>query len=53
MAVLSNLARDSNGHLRVALNSSAVGPGQYAVTLEGLDWRRVRPMETPAPTLSG
>jgi hypothetical protein len=37
--VLSNLARDSNGHLRVSLNSSAVGPGQYSVTLEGLDWR--------------
>jgi len=39
VAVLSNLSRDSNGHLRIALNSSAVGPGQYAVTLEGLDWR--------------
>jgi hypothetical protein len=39
VAVLSNLARDSNGHLRIALNSSAVGPGQYQVTLEGLDWR--------------
>lgn len=39
VAVLSNLARDSNGHLRVALNSSAVGPGAYQVTLEGLDWR--------------
>jgi hypothetical protein len=39
VAVLSNLARDSNGHLRVSLNSSAVGPGQYSVTLEGLDWR--------------
>lgn len=39
VAVLSNLSRDSNGHLRIALNSSAVGPGLYAVTLEGLDWR--------------
>ncbi|MBK6673071.1 MAG: hypothetical protein IPG49_06110 [Proteobacteria bacterium] len=39
VTVLSNLSRDSNGHLRIALNSSAVGPGQYAVTLEGLDWR--------------
>jgi hypothetical protein len=36
---LSNLARDSNGHLRISLNSSAVGPGQYQVTLDGLDWR--------------
>jgi hypothetical protein len=39
VTVLSNLARDSNGHLRIALNSSAVGPGIYQVTLEGLDWR--------------
>ena len=39
VAVLTNLARDSNGHLRIALNSSALGPGDYAVTFEGLDWR--------------
>lgn len=39
VAVLTNLMRDSNGHLRIALNSSAVGPGQYQLTLEGLDWR--------------
>ena len=38
-AVLTNLARDSNGHLRIALNSSAVGPGEYQLALEGLDWR--------------
>ncbi len=36
---IGNLQRDSNGHLRLALNSSALGPGDYAVTLEGLDWR--------------
>jgi hypothetical protein len=39
VAVLTNLARDSNGHLRLSLNSSAIGPGAYAVELEGLDWR--------------
>lgn len=39
VAIISNLARDSNGHLRIALNSSAIGPGQYTMTLEGLDWR--------------
>jgi hypothetical protein len=39
VAVLTNLARDSNGHLRISLNSSAIGPGTYAVVLEGLDWR--------------
>jgi hypothetical protein len=40
VAVLSNLARDSNGHLRVALNSSALGPGDYNVQIDGLDLRR-------------
>jgi hypothetical protein len=37
--VLGNLNRDSNGHLRISLNSTALGPGQYDLTLEGLDWR--------------
>jgi hypothetical protein len=36
-AVLGNLARDSNGQLRIALNSSALGPGDYAMEIEGLD----------------
>ena len=44
VAVLTNLVRDSNGHLRISLNSSAVGPGDYQVALEGLDWRG-----TPVP----
>jgi hypothetical protein len=39
VAVLNNLAKDSNGHVRMALNSSALGPGEYQVVLEGLDWR--------------
>jgi hypothetical protein len=39
VAVLGNLQRDSNGHLRIALNSSALGPGDYDVNFEGLDWR--------------
>jgi hypothetical protein len=39
VAVLGNLARDSNGHLRISLNSSALGPGDYDVNFEGLDWR--------------
>jgi hypothetical protein len=37
--VLHNLVKDSNGHLRVALNSSALGPGNYQLTIEGLSWR--------------
>ncbi|HUG72055.1 MAG TPA: hypothetical protein VMK82_01405 [Steroidobacteraceae bacterium] len=40
VAVLTNLVRDSNGHVRVALNSSALGPGDYAVQVDGLDLRR-------------
>jgi len=39
VAVINNLEKDSNGHLRIALNSSALGPGNYQLTLEGLDWR--------------
>jgi hypothetical protein len=37
--VLNNLSKDSNDHLRIALNSSALGPGNYQFTIEGLTWR--------------
>jgi hypothetical protein len=39
VAVITNLVKDSNGHLRVALNSSALGPGNYQLTIEGMNWR--------------
>ncbi len=39
VAIINNLGKDSNGHLRIALNSSALGPGNYQFTIEGLDWR--------------
>jgi hypothetical protein len=39
VAVLHNLLKDSNGHVRIALNSSAFGPGNYQLTIEGLTWR--------------
>lgn len=39
VAIIHNLLRDSNGHVRFSLNSSAVGPGEYDLTFEGLDWR--------------
>jgi hypothetical protein len=39
VAVLHNIMKDSNGHLRLALNSSALGPGTYQFTIEGLTWR--------------
>jgi hypothetical protein len=39
VGVITNLVKDSNGHLRLALNSSALGPGNYQLTIEGLNWR--------------
>jgi hypothetical protein len=39
VGVITNLAKDSNGHLRIALNSTALGPGAYQLTIEGLNWR--------------
>jgi hypothetical protein len=39
VAILHNLAKDSNGHLNIALNTSALGPGNYQLTLEGITWR--------------
>jgi hypothetical protein len=39
VGVIHNLMKDSNGHLRIALNSSALGPGNYQFTIEGLTWR--------------
>ena len=45
VAVLQNVQKDSNGQLRIAVNSSAFGPGTYDVSFEGLNWRGV-----PSPT---
>jgi hypothetical protein len=39
VAVIHNLEKDSNGHLRITLNSSAFGPGNYLFSIEGLTWR--------------
>ena len=39
VGVLHNLLRDSNGNLHIELNSSALGPGDYQLTIEGLTWR--------------
>jgi len=39
VAVLHNISKDSNGHLRIALNTTALGPGNYTMTLEGLTWK--------------
>lgn len=40
VAVIDGLTKDSNGHLRISLNAGAFGPGQYLVTIEGLNMRR-------------
>jgi hypothetical protein len=39
VAILNNLLKDSNGHVRLSLNSSALGPGNYQFTIEGLTWK--------------
>jgi hypothetical protein len=39
VAVLHNMMKDSNGNLRLAINTSALGPGTYQFTIDGLTWR--------------
>jgi len=39
VAVMNYMLRDSNGDLRLALNSSALGPGTYQFAIEGLTIR--------------
>ncbi|MFI4867914.1 MAG: hypothetical protein ACHQDD_01005 [Steroidobacterales bacterium] len=39
VGVLHNVQRDSNGNLHIELNSTALGPGNYQLTIEGLSWR--------------
>lgn len=38
VAILHNLVRDSNGNLRIELNSSTLGPGDYRLSIDGLTW---------------
>ena len=42
MLVLQRVVPDSNRDLRVAFNSSAFGPGEYRIRLQGYTWRGVR-----------
>lgn len=39
VGVIDHIAKDSDGNLRIALNSSALGPGDYQLTIEGLNWQ--------------
>lgn len=36
---LRRIARDSNRELRISLNSSAFGPGDYLMRIDGYNWR--------------
>jgi len=40
--VLERLVPDSNRDLRVGLNSSALGPGEYRLRVQGYTWRGQR-----------
>ena len=42
LVVLQRVVPDSNRDLRVALNSSAFGPGEYRIRLQGYTWRGAR-----------
>jgi hypothetical protein len=39
VGIIDHLAKDSDSNLRIALNSSALGPGDYQLTIEGLNWQ--------------
>jgi hypothetical protein len=39
VAVFYNVLKDSNGVLHLGLNSSALGPGNYLFSIDGLNWR--------------
>jgi hypothetical protein len=40
VAVIEGVERDSNGHVRISLNAGAFGPGDYLVSIEGMNLRR-------------
>jgi hypothetical protein len=40
--VIERMAPDSNKELRLSLNSSAFGPGEYRLRLQGHTWRGER-----------
>jgi hypothetical protein len=42
MLIAQRLVPDSNRDLRLAINSSAFGPGEYRIRIEGYNWRGQR-----------
>ena len=43
MMIVQRMMPDSNRELRLSLNSSAFGPGEYRIRIEGYNWRGQRP----------
>ena len=39
VGIIDRMGKDSDGNLRLALNSTALGPGDYQLTIEGLNWQ--------------
>jgi hypothetical protein len=39
VGIIDRIAKDSDGNLRITLNSTALGPGDYQLTIEGLNWQ--------------
>jgi hypothetical protein len=39
VGIIDRLSKDSAGNLRIALNTTALGPGDYQLTIEGLNWQ--------------
>jgi hypothetical protein len=39
VGIIDRIAKDSNGNLRIALNTTALGPGNYLLTIDGLTWQ--------------
>ena len=42
MMILQRVMPDSNREIRLSLNSSAFGPGEYRIRIEGYTWRGER-----------
>ena len=39
VGIIDRISKDSAGNLRIALNTTALGPGNYQLTIEGLNWQ--------------
>lgn len=39
VGIIDRISKDSAGNLGIALNTTALGPGNYQLTIEGLNWQ--------------